>query len=103
MLPWALYPMDLGHNFVVAHRKCNSYKRDRLASEEHLRASVERNRSYGEELGVQFNELGIIHNLGSTSRIAHWAYSHAAMTSGLTWHSNETLIPLSGDWRKLLV
>lgn len=102
-VPWALYPLDLGHNFVVAHHKCNSDKRDRLASEEHLRAWVERNRSYGDELGVRFNQLGVIHNLGSTSRIAHWAYSRAANTSGLTWHSNETLIPLSGEWLKLLL
>lgn len=101
-VPWALYPLDLGHNFVVAHRKCNSDKRERLASEQHLRAWVERNRSYGDELGMQFNELGILHNLGSTSRIAYWAYSRSASTSGLTWHSNETLIPLSGEWLQLL-
>jgi 5-methylcytosine-specific restriction endonuclease McrA len=35
-VPWALYPLDLGHNFVLAHRECNAAKRDLLASEEHL-------------------------------------------------------------------
>src|SRR5260370_8174572 len=44
-VPWALYSLDLGHNFVVAHRECNAAKRDRLASEEHLSAWVVRNRS----------------------------------------------------------
>jgi len=42
-VPWALYPLDLGHNFVLAHRECNSAKRDLLASEEHLDAWAERN------------------------------------------------------------
>jgi hypothetical protein len=101
-VPWALYPMDLGHNFVVAHRKCNSDKRDRLASEAHLSAWVERNRSFGAGLADEFNKLGVIHNLGSTTRIAHWAYSRAATTSGLTWQAAEMLIPLRGEWAQLL-
>ena len=25
-VPWALYPVDLGHNFVLAHAACNSAK-----------------------------------------------------------------------------
>ena len=35
-VPWSLYQLDLGHNFVLAHRTCNSAKRDLLASEDHL-------------------------------------------------------------------
>jgi hypothetical protein len=94
--------MDLGHNFVVAHRKCNSKKRELLASEEHLSAWVERNREWGQGLGDEFNRLGVIHNLRSTARIAHWAYSHAANTSGLTWQEGEMLVPLRGEWLQLL-
>jgi hypothetical protein len=101
-VPWAFYPMDLGHNFVVAHRKCNSEKRERLASEEHLSAWVERNHLLGNVLGEEFNRLGVIHNLPSTARIAHWAYSRAASTSGLTWQQGETLVPLRGEWLELL-
>jgi len=41
--PWPLYQLDLGHNFVLAHRTCNSAKRDLLASEEHLTTWVRRN------------------------------------------------------------
>lgn len=100
-VPWALYPLDLGHNFVVAHRKCNSDKRDRLASEEHLCAWVERNRTFGDGLADEFNRLGVIQNLESTTRIAHWAYSRAASTSGLTWQEADTLIPLRGEWFQL--
>jgi hypothetical protein len=101
-VPWALYPLDLGHNFVVAHKECNSAKRDLLASEEHLGSWVERNRSHGEDLGKEFDRLGVVHNLGSTTRIAHWAYSSASVASSLTWQARETLVPLRGAWLTLL-
>jgi hypothetical protein len=101
-VPWALYPLDLGHNFVLSHRECNSAKRDRLASEEHLRSWVERNRSFGDRLAMEFDRIEMLHNLPSTTRIAHWAYSAASTISGLTWHARETLVPLRGDWRALL-
>jgi hypothetical protein len=101
-VPWALYPLDLGHNFVLAHRECNSAKRDLLACEEHLSAWVERNRSYGDELGKQFERLGVVHNLSSTTRIAHWAYSSASISSALTWRAKEALVPLQGEWLTLL-
>ena len=101
-VPWALYPLDLGHNFVLAHKECNSAKRDLLASEVHLSAWVERNRSHGDALGKEFDRLGVVHNLSSTTRIAHWAYSSTSSSSGLTWQARETLVPLRGDWLTLL-
>jgi 5-methylcytosine-specific restriction endonuclease McrA len=29
-IAWPWYPVDLGHNFVLADSRCNSQKRDRL-------------------------------------------------------------------------
>src|SRR5262249_33222516 len=29
-IPWSRYPVDLGHNFVLAHSSCNTQKSDRL-------------------------------------------------------------------------
>jgi hypothetical protein len=101
-VPWALYPLDLGHNFVLAHRECNSAKRERLAAEEHLSVWVNRNLVFGEQLASDFDQVGVIHNLTSTKKIAHWAYSAASTTSGLTWKARETLVPLSGEWIQLL-
>ena len=101
-VPWALYPLDLGHNFVAAHRECNAAKRDRLASEEHLSAWVERNRQFGQRLATEFDRSGVLHNLMSTTRIAHWAYGAASLSAGLTWHDKNTLVPLRGDWANLL-
>ena len=35
-VPWARYPLDLGHNYVLADARCNGFKSDRLAAFEHL-------------------------------------------------------------------
>jgi hypothetical protein len=101
-VPWALYALDLGHNFVLAHRECNSAKCDLLASEEHLVAWVERNRMQGEMLAREFDRLGVLHDLRATERIAHWAYSRASDGGALTWKSKKTLVPLNGEWSHLL-
>ncbi len=42
-VPWARYPVDLGHNFVLAHSTCNSSKSDHVASAEYLEKWVDRN------------------------------------------------------------
>ena len=39
-IPWSRYPRDLGHNFVLAHSKCNAAKTDMLADIPHLEAWV---------------------------------------------------------------
>jgi hypothetical protein len=101
-VPWVLYQLDLGHNFVLAHRECNSAKRDRLASERHLAAWIERNRSPSATLIQEFEHLGVLHNLSTTTRIARWAYSSASTIGGRTWHAKEMLVPLTGEWRDLL-
>ena len=45
-VPWAQYPVDLGHNFVLAHPTCNGAKGSMLAAEEHLIHWVDRNPVY---------------------------------------------------------
>jgi len=46
-VPWARYPVDLGHNFVLADSRCNAQKGDRLPAYDHLASWVERNATYG--------------------------------------------------------
>jgi hypothetical protein len=101
-VPWSLYQLDLGHNFVLAHRTCNSAKRDLLASEEHLATWVRRNLVYGEALSYEFDRIGILNNLVSSTRIARWAYSSASTLGGRAWQAKEILVPLSGQWCGLL-
>jgi len=79
-----MYPVDLGHNFVLAHRKCNAAKGRWLASEEHLSAWVERNLNHGIRMGAEFDRLGVAHSLAASFRIARWAYSRTASSGGST-------------------
>jgi len=45
-IAWARYPVDLGHNFVLADSRCNSQKRARLPACDHLAAWAERNAQF---------------------------------------------------------
>jgi len=102
-IPWAVYPLDLGHNFVLADRRCNSAKRDLLAATNHLEKWVRRNTEYGSILGAAFEHAGVAHSLPSTLRVARWAYGHAAAGGGLTWQARDALVPLPGHWTQLLI
>ena len=101
-VPWSFYSSDLGHNFVLAHRECNSARRDLLASENHLASWVERNRAHGQALEGEFDRLRVLHSLSSTMRIARWAYSSVSSASGLTWKAKDNLVPLTSEWDRLL-
>ena len=74
-IPWRRYPLDLGHNFVLAHSSCNSSKGDPLAAVPHLRRWHERNVSGLYALPRRFEEAGLTHDLGASNRITCWALS----------------------------
>jgi len=71
-VPWALYPVDLGHNFVLAHATCNSAKGSRLAARAHLERWLRRNLDFGVELGVSFDKAGVNHKQIASVEIAAW-------------------------------
>lgn len=98
-IPWSRYPVDLGHNFVLAHdRPCNLGKADRLAASEHLAHWTERNRVHEGQLQEAFDREGITHDLGTSVKIAKWAYGQLAATNGLVWQAGSSLIPLREGW-----
>jgi hypothetical protein len=102
-IPWSRYPVDLGHNFVLAHdRPCNLGKSDRLAAGTHLHRWVERNRLHQADLASEFSRRGIGHDLRTSLRVARWAYSQVASTNGLVWVSGSQLAPLGSDWETQL-
>ncbi|MGX4640936.1 HNH endonuclease [Massilia sp. SYSU DXS3249] len=100
-IPWSRYPRDLGHNFVLAHKKCNGDKRDLLASTIHLEKWRNRNVTQGavlrHELGSQF-----ICDEPTTIRVAQWSYEHGFATSSQTWQSTGNVVPLTEDYREIL-
>jgi hypothetical protein len=74
-IPWSRYPVDLGHNFVLAHATCNGKKSDRLASAEHLEAWVDYQNRNSKSLATEFDRSGILNDFTSSLRIVDWAYS----------------------------
>ena len=101
-IPWRRYPMDLGHNFVLAHSACNEAKGDRLAAEEHLSKWVERNSEMGDGLAGRFDHGGLAHDLGATSRVARWAYGQVARTQGRVWVVGRELRAIGETWIEML-
>ena len=102
-IPWSRYPTDLGHNFVLAHRKCNNSKSDYLAAEPHLEVWVERNRSRLHELDERLRDANLTHDVASSIRITEWAYEQVEKAKGQVWMSDAVFHHLGAGWRELLV
>jgi 5-methylcytosine-specific restriction endonuclease McrA len=100
-IPWARYPVDLGHNFVLADSRCNGKKRDRLPACEHLQSWTARNISFGDEIRMALEERGMASELAASNHIAHWAYSQTEAAGGLTWVKADDLMSVGADWHRL--
>ena len=101
-VPWSRYPVDLGHNFVLAHGACNTQKSDRLAAGVHLDSWCEFQHQNAKPVAVEFNRLGILNDFQSTLRIVNWAYTQTAECNGLTCVKGKELRALSPDWHTAL-
>ena len=100
-VPWSRYPVDLGHNFVLAHAGCTGSKADYLAAEVHLGHWLDRDRMHADELASRFNRAGVVHDLAASVRIAEWAYSQEARIGGRVWSRGRELVALSDAWPDL--
>jgi len=96
---WSIYPVNLGHNFVLADSACNSAKSDYLAAQEHLERWSSRNRELGSQLGAEFDRVGVIHNVHASQTIAEWAYNRAFVVGAQTFRSKGVFEQLPIDWR----
>ena len=101
-IPWRRYPLELGHNFVFAHRVCNSSKSDLLAAERHLDRWAERSHACRDELEEGFKQLKVLYDWPATRRVAHWAYGQVHKAGGQVWVQAKELRPLSDDWERTL-
>lgn len=97
-VPWSRYPLDLGHNFVLAHARCNARKSDLLPAQPHLDAWIERNDSHGAELTRCFDEIGFARDLCASLRIVRWAYDVTRAGNALTWMREKELVPVDAGW-----
>ncbi len=97
-VPWSRYPADLGHNFVLAHDKCNNAKSDFLAAENHLAAWIERNKVNQGELQERLVASALPCDLTATVQIAKWVYEQTEKANGQVWVMEKVLRHLSGYW-----
>jgi len=84
-IPWALYPSNLGHNFVLADRACNTDKSDLLADFSHRDHWQGRNEGGGRDLAEAFASCGIVTDIAVSQGIARWAYERAEATRAVVW------------------
>lgn len=84
-IPWSRYPVDLGHNFVLADDRCNSAKGTLLAAEEHRERWDVRNERHGADIQRSCVAASITADLQASVQIAHWAYAQASAVGGMLW------------------
>jgi 5-methylcytosine-specific restriction endonuclease McrA len=101
-IPWSRYPTDLGHNFVLAHPRCNKDKSDFLGAERHLERWAQRNIIKSTELCQRLNDAGLPNDCIASRRIAEWAYEQVEKSKGQVWLSSDHFEHLGFGWRELL-
>jgi len=84
-IPWSRYPLDLGHNFVHAHKGCNNAKRDHLAAVSHLERWRVQNLDEGHRLAKAFDDAGLSNDLERSLLIARWAYEQGFASGARLW------------------
>jgi 5-methylcytosine-specific restriction endonuclease McrA len=97
-VPWSRYPADLGHNFVLAHDKCNNAKSDFLAAENHLAAWIERNTEHQAEIQDRLIAAALPCDLTATVQIAKWVYQQTEKANGQVWVMEKVLQHLGPAW-----
>lgn len=84
-VPFALYPRDLMHNFVVAHPSCNRSKSNTLAAKVHLTQWIDYVERYRDDLMDIGNEAGVTADAGASQAIVRWGYTSAAQQGAQAW------------------
>jgi hypothetical protein len=101
-VPWARYPLDLGHNFVIAHSRCNAEKLDRLAAFDHLERWCGRNSR--PDWTATLDGRIVPHDARRTRSVAAWAYAQADAARATVWQrGRDGLVDLNPRWRDLLL
>lgn len=84
-IPWAKYPSDLGHNFVLADRRCNADKSDLLAELCFREKWEERNATESPTLSQAYAADTLPYDLAASQGIAAWTYAVATETGRSFW------------------
>ena len=84
-IPFALYPRDLAHNFVLAHPQCNRSKSDSLAGMTHLERWLHRMSKRSTQLSEIGASAGVAVDGRTMHRVAAWGYKNAQAAGGRAW------------------
>ncbi len=101
-IPWARYPADFGHNFVLAYDRCNNAKSDHLAAEDHLAAWTERNLAHRAELDARLAGASLPSDFTATVQIARWMYGQTEKANGQVWVVQRVMRHLGPGWSQCL-
>jgi hypothetical protein len=96
-IPWARYPNDLAHNFVLAHGNCNREKSAHLAAQSHRDAWYEQNiithsSAISSELSQYFSA-----DSRRSEAVASWAYQQGSQSNALLWLTGKTFVHYQGS------
>jgi len=101
-IPWGRYPIDLAHNFVLAHDACNKDKSNVLAAYDHLERWTLRNSDHAKTLESEFDAKKLFHDLDASRAITRWAYTMAEQSQSKVWLSRPSrFVDLDMRWRML--
>ena len=101
-IAWSRYPVDLGHNLVLAHDVCNAKKRDFLAYPAHLERWQVSHLERASELAQRFDSLALPHDPERSRAIAWWAYEQGEAAGAHAWIDDERFVRLGSSWRDVL-
>ena len=101
-IAWSRYPVDLGHNLVLAHDACNAKKRDFLAYAAHLERWQESHMQRASELAQRFDSLALPHDPARSRAIAWWAYEQGEAAGAHAWIDADRFVRLDASWRGVL-
>ena len=101
-IAWSRYPVDLGHNLVLAHAQCNAKKRDCLAHPAHIESWYASHVERACELAQRFDAVALPHDAERTRAIAWWAYDQGEAAGAHVWLAEERFERLDRRWRAVL-
>lgn len=101
-VPWARYPLDVGQNFVLAHRGCNNAKRDFLPAIPHLKRWRDVNLTADGELVARLEDAGLPSDPDRTLVVARWAYDQGAANGAQLWIKGQEFSEADERWREVL-
>lgn len=99
---WSRYPVDLGHNLVLAHPACNGRKRDFLAHPRHVERWYRSHLEHPGVLAERFDAARLPHDAERTRAVAWWAYEQGERVGAHAWVEGERVVRLDAGWRGVM-